>query len=228
MSAYGQFCPVSKAAELLDQRWTLLVVRELLMGSSHFNDLRRGVPRMSPTLLSRRLRDLIRAGVVQRVDGRYLLTDAGEELRPVVLAMGEWGIRWIPQLGELDLDPRLLLWDMRRHVDLTALPPGRTVVHFTFAEVTAKERHWWMVLTRDGVDVCDFDPGYDGALTVQTTLRCLVDVWRGEQSWDAAQAGGGLTIVGPRSLRQKLPSWFVPTHFAQVPRPSRAPADPRT
>lgn len=126
MSTYGQFCPVAKAMELLDERWTLLVVRELLLGSTHFNDLRRGVPKMSPALLSKRLKSLTRAGVLERteIDGRatYSLTPCGQELAGVVTALGAWGVRWIGELGEEDLDPHLLMWDMRRTIPIDAWP----------------------------------------------------------------------------------------------------------
>jgi DNA-binding HxlR family transcriptional regulator len=170
MSAYGQFCPVAKAMELLDERWTMLVIRELLCGSRHFNELRRGVPRMSPTLLTARLRTLERAGVVDRYpDGKqvtYRLTPAGEQLRPIVEALGQWGLRWVPELGEEDLDPHLLMWDLHRNVDLTAVPPGRTVLHFCFTDVAPEERNWWLVITADGVDVCSFDPGHPLTATV--------------------------------------------------------------
>ena len=123
---YHQFCPVAKAMELLDERWTLLVMRELVTGSQHFNELRRGLPRMSPTLLSKRLQQLDagRGGRAARDDGRYVLTAAGEELRPVVEALGGWGVRWIGELGDEDLDPQLLLWDMHRNVDHAAVPAG--------------------------------------------------------------------------------------------------------
>ena len=157
MTGYGQVCPVAKAMELLDERWTMLVIRELLCGSRHFNALRRGVPRMSPTLLSARLRTLVRAGVVERYEeGRqvtYALTPAGEQLRPIVEALGQWGLRWMPDLGEQDYDPHVLMWDVHRNVDLTAVPPGRTVLHFTFADVPRQERHWWLVITSDGADL---------------------------------------------------------------------------
>ncbi len=143
-ASYHQFCPVAKAMELLDERWTLLVVRELVSGTEHFNDLRRGLPRMSPALLSRRLQQLVRAGVVERrVAGnevRYVLTPAGRELRPVVEALGAWGIRWIGELGDEDLDPKLLLWDMHRHIDRDAVPPGRTVVSFRFPDAPSELR----------------------------------------------------------------------------------------
>jgi DNA-binding HxlR family transcriptional regulator len=145
-ATYHQFCPVAKSMELLDERWTLLVVRELVTGSEHFNELRRGLPRMSPSLLSRRLQQLTRAGIVERrVDGnevRYVLTDAGRELQAVVDALGTWGVRWIGHLGEEDLDPKLLLWDMHRHVDPGAVPKGRTVLRFRFPDVPPQLRDW--------------------------------------------------------------------------------------
>src|SRR5215831_4307537 len=125
-ASYHQFCPVAKAMELLDERWTLLVIRELVSGSRRFNDLRRGLPRMSPTLLSKRLQQLVRAGILVRRTGggdvEYVLTDAGRELQPVVEALGVWGIRWIGHLGDEDLDPKLLLWDMHRNIDYAAVP----------------------------------------------------------------------------------------------------------
>jgi DNA-binding HxlR family transcriptional regulator len=222
-SPYHQFCPVAKATELLDGRWTLLVIRELLSGSRHFNDLRRGVPKMSPALLSKRLQELVRAGVVERRDdGRevaYLLTPAGEELRPVVESLGAWGTRWVGELGDADLDPKLLLWDLHRNVNSDLLPPGRTVVSFRFLDVSAKERDWWLVLTAAAVDVCDFDPGYDVAVSVTGTLRELVLVWRGDLDWFQALRSGTLTVQGPEQLRRALPGWFPPSRFAAVPRP---------
>ena len=189
-SSYHQFCPVAKAMELLDERWTMLVIRELLLGSRHFNDIRRGVPKMSPSLLSKRLRDLTRAGIVERRDqGRqvaYGLTAAGMELAPVVDQLGAWGMRWIGKLGEEDLDPKLLMWDPHRHVDPALVPPGRTVVSFRFNDVPAKIRDWWLVMTAEEVDVCDFDPGYDVAVSVTGSLRRMVEIWRGDLGWPAA------------------------------------------
>ena len=148
-SPYRQFCPVAKAMELLDERWTLLVVRELVAGSEHFNDLRRGLPRMSPGLLSKRLQQLARAGLVERRSEngeiRYLLTEAGRELGPVVEAVGAWGVRWVGEIGDQDLDPRLLMWDMHRNVDRSAVPETRTVVRFRFDDVPRPAREWWLV-----------------------------------------------------------------------------------
>ncbi|MFJ6954068.1 winged helix-turn-helix transcriptional regulator, partial [Micromonospora aurantiaca (nom. illeg.)] len=208
-ASYHQFCPVAKAMELLDERWTLLVVRELVSGSERFNELRRGLPRMSPTLLSRRLHQLVRAGVVERrVDGadvRYVPTAAGRELRPVVEALGAWGVRWIGEMGDADLDPKLLLWDMHRHVDHDAVPPGRTVVRFRFRDVPTTQRDWWMVIAAGEADVCDSDPGHDVTVTVTADLRALVQVWMGDLEWAAALRGGAVEVTGPEALRRAAP-----------------------
>jgi len=218
VSEYGQFCPVAKAAELVDQRWMLLVLRELMCGSERFNDIRRGVPKMSPTLLSRRLRDLVRAGVVEHSDGRYRLTPAGEELRPVVEALGQWGTRWITELGDPDLDPHLLVWDMHRRVSLPDLPTGRTVLQLRFPDVSGDAREWWLVMTRDGVDVCDADPGFEVAVRLECPLRTMTRVWRGDRGWEAAQRSGDLTLAGPEHLRRRVPDWLQLSVFAGTPR----------
>jgi DNA-binding HxlR family transcriptional regulator len=222
MSGYGQFCPVAKAMELLDERWTMLVIRELVDGDRHFNDLRRGLPRMSPTLLSRRLQQLTRAGVVERHedgnDVRYLLTPAGQELRPVIEALGAWGTRWIGELGDEDLDPKLLMWDMHRNVDHECVPPGRTVVQFRFPDVEAKDRDWWLVIASGETDVCDVDPGHEVAVTVVASLRGLVEVWMGDVRWDDALRSGAVRLDGPEQVRRAVPSWFTLSNFATVPR----------
>jgi len=180
VSAYGQFCPAFRAMELLGERWTMLVVRELLLGSRHFN-----------------------------------------QLRPIVDALGAWGVRWIPELGEEDLDPHLLLWDMHRNVDLTAVPAGRTTIQFTFRDVVGPARAWWITIMGDEVDVCDFDPGYPVTVTVETGLRTLVEVWRGDLSWSGALHSGALALDGPGPARRAFPGWFRLSGFAAVPRQAR-------
>ncbi|MFN8078991.1 MAG: helix-turn-helix domain-containing protein [Kineosporiaceae bacterium] len=223
---YGQFCPVAKAMELLDERWTMLVVRELMMGSRHFNDLRRGVPRMSPTLLSKRLQTLVRAGVVERwVDGSkvsYRLSEAGRELEPIVQALGAWGVRWVGELGEADLDPHLLMWDIHRNVHTEALPPGRTVLQFRFTDIPAGQRDWWLVIAGEEVDVCDVDPGFDVRVTVESTLRALTEVWRGDRSWQQAVRSGALALHGEVQARRAFPGWLKLSSTAGVPRPAAA------
>lgn len=223
--SYHQFCPVSKAMEVLDQRWTLLVVRELLSGSRRFNEMRRGLPTMSPTLLSKRLQELDRAGLVRHQDGdregEYELTQAGQELRPVVEMLGAWAVRWI-ELGDADLDPKLLLWDWHSIFDRDLLPPTRTVVSFCFPELPARQRRWWMVLRPDEVDVCDFDPGFDISVSVTGSLRDLVGIWRGDLDWPRALRSGAVALSGPTELRRAVPGWFRPSRFAAVPRPDLA------
>ena len=223
MPSYGQFCPVAKAMEVLDERWTLLVVRELLLGSTRFNELRRGVPKMSPALLSKRLRALEHAGVVRRTEedgrSRYTLTPSGEELKPVVDALGAWGVRWVGELGSADLDPHLLMWDIRRTVPLDLWPRSRTVVAFTFDDVPAKVRRWWLCVNGDDVDVCDYDPGFEVSATVSTSLRTLTGVWRGDVSWTQALRSGVLQVDAPATVRRQVPDWIGQSLLSAVPRP---------
>jgi DNA-binding HxlR family transcriptional regulator len=222
MSSYGQFCPVAKAMEVLDERWTLLVVRELLAGSTRFNELRRGNPRMSPALLSKRLRSLERAGLVRRevvgAHASYTLTPSGEDLREIVMALGAWGTRWIGELGEVDLDPHLLMWDIKRTVPVGEWPRTRTVLGFRFSDVPSRIGAWWIVATNGQVDVCDFDPGFENAATVHTSLRVLTQIWRGDRSWDQSLADGSLVVDGPTDVRRAVPRWVGQGGFAAVAR----------
>lgn len=224
MSSYGQFCPVAKAMELLDERWTMLVVRELLLGGRHFNDLRRGLPKMSPTLLSKRLQTLTRAGVVQRteVDGRtsYTLTESGRELNEVVQALSVWGVRWIGELGDNDLDPHLLMWDIHRNVAVADWPRARTVLAFRLSGVPAKASSWWLMVADGKADICDFDPGYDVAAVVSTDLLTLTQIWRGDVSWKRTLVDGSVKIDGPSEVRRAVPRWLGQSSSAAVPRPA--------
>ncbi|MFE3442158.1 winged helix-turn-helix transcriptional regulator [Nocardia sp. NPDC059180] len=224
MTSYGQFCPVAKAMEVLDERWTMLVVRELLAGSTHFNELRRGNPKMSPALLSKRLRTLERAGVVQRtvVAGRttYTLTQSGKELAGVVEALSAWGIRWIGQLGTQDLDPHLLMWDMRRTIPVERWPRDRTVVGFRFDDIPSTASRWWLMVTGSDVDVCDYDPGFDVTATISTSLLTLVRLWRGDKSWAEAIRSGTVEISAPDQVRRLVPEWLGQGTMAAVPRPA--------
>jgi DNA-binding HxlR family transcriptional regulator len=212
-SPYHQFCPVAKAMELFDERWTLLLVRELVLGSERFNDLRRGLPRMSPSLLSTRLHQLTVAGIVHRtVDGsevRYVLTPAGRDLEPVVAALGTWGSRWTGRLGDEDLDPKLLMWDMHRNVDHSAIEETRVVVEFVFTGAPRGSRRWWLVIVPGEVDVCDNDPGFEVSVTVTAELRALTEIWRGERDWPESLRTGAVAVDGPVGLRRSLPNWFV-------------------
>jgi DNA-binding HxlR family transcriptional regulator len=222
MAGYAQFCPIAKTMEVLDERWTVLVIRELLMGSRHFNDLRRGVPRMSPALLSKRLRSLSRLGIVERHEEgnrvRYELTPAGRELAPVVMALGRWGIRWMTQLGEEDLDPHLLMWDVHRNLDLEAVPRGRTVIAFHFSDLDKRTRDWWVVVEDGHVDLCDFDPGFPETVRLTTTLPTMVRIWRGDLAWNAALKDGSMELLGSRAACRGVSRWLKLSAFAHVPR----------
>lgn len=222
MSGYGQFCPVAKAMEILDGRWTMLVVRELLEGSRHFNDLRRGVPKMSPALLSKRLQTLIRVGVVERsqAGGRtsYTLTECGRELNDVVQALGAWGLRWLPEVGDEDLDPHLLMWDIHRKLPLDDWPRQRTALAFRFRDVAPKASAWWLTVADGRADVCDVDPGCEVAATITCGLRSLTEVWRGDRSWQRALLDGSVTIDAPPEVRRAVPEWIGQSRLAAVAR----------
>jgi DNA-binding HxlR family transcriptional regulator len=226
MRGYGQFCPVAKAAEVIGERWTPLVLRELVCGSRRFNDIRRGVPLMSPTLLSQRLKTLERAGIVVRRKGaggvEYQLTPAGEELRPVIEMMGVWGVRWAQrQVTRDDLDPAILMWDMRRRIALDALPAGRTVIQFTFTDVPKPKRDWWLVGDRDGLELCLKDPGFDVDLYVTSDIATMARVWLGEPRLDAAIASGRVDLQGPRDIQRRFRHGLQLSVFAAAPRPPR-------
>lgn len=225
MSTYGQFCPVAKAMEILDERWTMLVIRELLVGSRRFNELRRGVPRMSPTLLSRRLRELERLGLVTREGGgartTYHPTARCEELRGVVEAIGVWGLRWIGELGRDDLDPHLLMWDMSRTILVEAWPRGRTVLGITFEDQGSGSRDWWLVVTGDDVDVCSTDPGWPVQAMLRTDLLTLVRIWRGDLSWDRATRTEKVRVEGPAEARRAVPTWLGISAVGRLAGPDR-------
>lgn len=212
---YGQFCPVAKAAELVAERWTFLVIRELLLGSRRFNELKRGVPLMSPSLLSQRLKEMQRAGIVRKIAGdgpkstQYVLTDAGEQLRPIVEGLGVWGLRWAhDRITREDLDPGLLMWDMRRGIRAEHLPAGRSVIEFDFGAREKKKRMWWLVVTDGEVDLCLVYPGYDADLTVSCDLRTMTDVWLRRTSVQAAVRGGSIQLEGRRDLVRDFPKWL--------------------
>jgi DNA-binding HxlR family transcriptional regulator len=214
-ASYGQFCPVSMAAEIFCCRWTALVVRELLLGSTRFNDLRRGVPRMSPTLLAKRLRELEQAGVVVAVPTAqpgivdYRLTPAGEDLRPVVTALGIWGQRWVEaRLSLKNLDPSLLMWDMRRNLDPTPLPARRCTIHFHYPEPPEGHRNWWLVVDQTQVDLCLTDPGYEVDLHVRGSLRAMTAVWMGLTTVQREVDAGQLMLSGDRDVARAMQRWL--------------------
>ena len=220
--SYGQFCPVAMASEIVCTRWTALILRELLCGTTRFNDLRRGVPLMSPTLLSKRLKELEEAGVITTVPTgqpgivEYKLTEAGEELRPVVMSLGFWGQRWVESSVSLkNLDPSLLMWDMRRSLDLRPLPPKRTTINFMFPELTSTKRQWWLVIDSGKVDLCLTSPGFDIDLYVKSSLRSMTAVWMGMTTVKKEIAAGQMELIGDKQIAQSMQQWLGLSPFAK-------------
>ena len=226
MTDYGQFCTVARGAGVFGERWTPLVVRELLCGSTRFNDIRRGVPRMSATLLAQRLRKLTEVGIVSRVrrdaSWEYQLTPAGEELRPIVEQIGHWGARWIgSRLKRGQLDVGFLMWDIRRFVKLDNFPRRRTVIQFSFADAGPRERRWWLVVENGAADLCRDDPGHELTLIVESTVRALTEVWTGDTDAKAELRARNITVIGPDSDARSLWLWlgrsvFAPSRTAQL------------
>ena len=239
MKGYGQFCPVAKAAEIFAERWTPLVLRELVCGSHRFSDLHRGVPLMSRTLLAHRLEQLEDAGIVRsapRPKGRgreYFLTAAGEEFRAVIEDLGEWGQRWArSKINTGDLDPGLLMWDIHRRVNTNRLPDRRVVVQFDFRAVPKTVRGpatFWLILERRSVDVCLKHPGFEVDLVVNADLAALTKAWMGDIGLAGAIRSGLVRLEGPSALARAFPEWLARSGFADVKRPRRrgAPAPAR-
>lgn len=224
-NSYGQFCPVAMAAEIVCSRWTALVLREMLCGSTRFNDLRRGVPRMSPTLLSKRLKELEQAGVISTrptaqtgiVD--YVLTPAGEDLREVVMSLGMWGQRWVEsQVSLRNLDPSLLMWDMRRWLKLSPEPDRRSVIQFEYPELPANRRHFWLIVEGSVVDLCSQDPGHEVDLFVQGSLRTMTAIWMGITTVQAELDAGRLDLSGDMALARSMQQWLGLSPFAKEKR----------
>jgi len=220
---YGQFCPVALAAEVLAERWTLLVVRELLAGARRFNQIRRGVPRLSGTLLKQRLETLECAGIVTHSHGPegpdYQLTRAGQALKPIVRSIGEWGQRWSRDIEARDLDPGWLVWSIHRRLNVAAMPPGRTVIEIEFTDAPAATRRFWLVHCDGSVDVCLKDPGFDPAVRLATRVRTLAEIWRGLRSLPGEVRAGTVTLQGPAHFRRALPQWLLLSAYAHIRRP---------
>jgi DNA-binding HxlR family transcriptional regulator len=224
-TGYGQFCPVAKASEIVAERWTPLILRELISGSNRFNDIHRGVPLMSKSLLSKRLKELEQAGMVVRMETPdegvkgYYLSEAGKALEPIILALGEWGQRFVrSNFAYQDLDPSLLMWDIRRLVRADRLPTGRTVIEFEFIDQTDAQRRWWLLKESNtlAIDLCLHHPGYDVDLFVRSKLETMTRVWMGDLDVAAALRSRGLMLEGSPALRLSFQDWIGLSIFAHV------------
>ena len=225
MKGYGQFCPIAKASEVLGERWTNLVIRELGAGSETFNDLRKGLPLMSPSLLSSRLKALESRGIVDRKekDGhvRYNLTKAGDELINIIWQLGTWGHRWVrSDLSKEDLDPSVLVWDIHRTIDTGFFKEERVVIKLEFTDYTSKFRYWWLVVKEGDVDVCMKDQGFNVDLTISSDLKTLTAVWIGDTTIMKTIREKSVVVTGSSHLKKNIAVWLGTNFYADV-KPAR-------
>ncbi|NIB44702.1 transcriptional regulator [Pseudomaricurvus alkylphenolicus] len=221
-AGYGQFCPIAKAMEILGEKWTLLIVRELIMGGSRFNEMQRGLSQISPTLLTKRLHALEQQGLVikRKIHGmrgyEYFPTDACRELMPVIEQIGHWGMRWArDEMSGSDFDLELLMLYLQRSIDCDKLPGNETVIRFNFSDVEDYQT-WWLVVTDDKVDVCVHDPGKEVDVYFNVGLQTMCELWMGDISYKRAIADGRLELVGPAGLTRNVSHWLSPSIFAGI------------
>jgi DNA-binding HxlR family transcriptional regulator/putative sterol carrier protein len=230
VKSYGQYCPIAKSVEVLGERWSILVLRELLIGSVRFNDIARGLPGMSRTMLSKRLREFESAGLIERLDGDYQLTPSAQELRPFVFGLGAWGEQWM--LGEPDpndLDPVTLMWHAHARMNTSDLPARRVVIEF---QLDGRPERYWVVVEASGCSVCEADPGFDVDVTVTAALPDLYRVFYHQLDIAAAVKAGQLRFEGEKALVRRMPGVLdlLPPDLLGVdaasPRPTWRPPQP--
>ena len=220
---YNQFCPVSKACEIIEPRWTLLILCEMSCGSTRFNEIRRGVPAISPTLMSKRLKELELRGIINRTEDQstneihYTMTQMGNELQPIIQALGKWAHRNIDADVTLEkLDARLLMWNMRRKINTVTFPKHRrTVIQFTYAELPADEQRYW-IIAKPGtaVDLCSVDPGFDVDLYINADLKAMTSAWMGHSTLRAQIVAEKIVMIGNRTLADTIDHWMVRSSMA--------------
>jgi len=228
---YGQYCPLALAAELLCERWTLLVISRLIDGCTRFNDIHRGVPRISATLLTKRLAELEHAGLIVRrplKTGRgydYGLTEAGAALESIIMDLAVWGQRWSRDMVTDDLDPAFLAWSMHTRMNTDAMPEGRTVIEFEFSGIDKGFARFWLINTDAKVDMCLKHPGFDVDIKVMSDIRRFVEAWRGFRSMRDEIANGAIRLEGPAELKRTFPDWLLLSALSPFPR--QRPGDER-
>lgn len=220
---YGQFCPIAKATEIIGEKWTILIIRELLMGGSRFNELQRGLSLISPTILSRRLDSLVEHGlaVKKKIPGQrgheYFPTESCKELLPVIRSLGDWGMRWArSNLGEKDYDVELLMLYLKRSIVPDKLIGNETVIRFHFTDVEVYP-DWWIVARGDDVDLCVNDPGRDVDVWFTSSVQALAGIWMGEGTYRQAIRDGSLKLVGDPALTRNVTDWMSNSLFAGLP-----------
>ncbi len=219
---YGQFCPIAKASEILGERWMLLVIRELLSGATSYTELQRGLGRISPSVLSSRVKALVEHGIVERVEAesapRYRLTRAGVELAPILESVGGWGSRWVrSRMTRDELDVELLMLHVQRGFDTSAFPQAHAVVSFVFSDLHGALRRWWLLLDDGKIELCAQHPGRTEDVTLTCTLRTLSEIFVGNTPLKAALNAERLQVEGPQKLVRHMHRWLVLSPFAQVP-----------
>ena len=220
---YGQFCPIAKAVEILGERWTILILRELLMGATRFNELQRGLRLISPTILTKRLNELTEAEIIirKKIPGQrgyeYFLTEAGKETLPIIKQIGDWGMRWArSDLSASEMDVQLLILYLQRSIVIDKLAGDETVLKFHFTDLEELSE-WWLVVRGNNIDICDSDPGKDVDVYFTSNLRVMIDVWMGDDSYRSAISEGRLKLVGPSALTRNVSTWLSNSIFAGIP-----------
>lgn len=220
---YGQFCPIAKAMELLGEKWTLLIMRELHMGATRFNELQRGLSLISPTVLTKRLNDLANAELILRrkIPGQrgneYVLTQAGRETLPILKVVGEWGMRWARgDMRDIDMDVELLMLYLQRSIRTEQLPGDESVIQFKFTDLN-KLNNWWLLVKGCNVDICLEDPGKDVDVYLTADLRTMIKCWMGDESYKSAITDKRLTLVGPPVLTRNIQAWVADSLFSDIP-----------
>ncbi|MET1413384.1 helix-turn-helix domain-containing protein [Roseibium sp. HPY-6] len=228
---YGQYCPLALAAEVLCERWTLLVISRVIDGCTRFNEIHRGVPKISATLLSQRLSSLEHAGLISRRaldNGRgfsYELTEAGRDLDPIIMNLAVWGQKWSRDMETEDLDPAFLAWSMHTRLNVDAMPEQRIVMEFAFSGTHKGFSRFWLVVEDGNVDMCLKYPGLEVDLTISSDIRRFVESWRGMRDLRSEIANGHLNVVGQEKYRRALPEWLMLSALAQFPRQTGAEAE---
>lgn len=220
---YGQFCPIAKATELIGDKWSLLIIRELLLGGTHFNELQRGLSQISPTLLSKRLMTLAKDGLVikKKIPGQrgyeYFPTRSCEELLPIIVNLGKWGMHWASDnLTEKDFDVELLMLYLKRSIVPSKLIGRETVIRFKFTDIE-KLSDWWVVVEGNEIDLCIHDPGKDIDVYLTTTVKTMIDVWMGESSYKQVIKSGDLILVGETFLTKDISIWMKDSIYKNLP-----------
>ena len=220
---YGQFCPIAKATEIIGEKWSLLIIRELLMGGRRFNELQRGLSLISPTMLSRRLNSLAENGVVlkKKIPGQkgyeYFPTKSCQELLPIIRRIGNWGLRWAKEnLTEKDYDVELLMLYLKRSFLQNKFIGTETVLRFKFTDIE-QYPDWWLVVTADNIDLCVKDPGKDVDVYFTTNVKTMADIWMGDTTYKKARKEGGLKIIGDRNVMRHISNWTADNMYADLP-----------